>query len=305
MKRIAFSSVLALSTLWLNVPANAATPPPLPKAQASFTSGSLHVDVYGTAGKPAVIFIPGLTCGPWEWSGEIARFSPKYRIYALTLPGFDGTPAIHAPLFDTVSADVWTLLQQQRIEHPTVVGHSIGGTLAILLAEQHPDRLRMIVAVDGLPAFPGTESMSVDQRAVMSRQSADALQQMSQAQFAESQERSVKFMVTAPEDAGAIASLAARSDRSATAQWVQEDLLSDLRPQLKNVTIPIVEIAPFDPAFDPFGPARISSPDAKRQYYARLFTGAPSATVQIIAPARHFLMYDRPQALDSALDRLL
>lgn len=105
MKRLAFAGVLALSMLWFNIPANAATPPPLPKADASFTAGSLRIDVYGTAGKPALIFIPGLTCGPWEWSAEIVRFSPTHRIYAVTLPGFDGVPSVKTPLFETASAD--------------------------------------------------------------------------------------------------------------------------------------------------------------------------------------------------------
>ncbi len=305
MKRIAFAGVLALSMLWFDIPATAAEPPKLPNAQASFSSGSLHVDVYGTPGKPAVIFVPGLTCGPWEWSGEIARFSSNYRIYALTLPGFNGAPTIQTPLFETVTSDFWKLLQQQHIERPAVVGHSIGGTLAILLAEQHPDRLRKVIAVDGLPAFPGTESLSADQRVAMATQSAAALKQLTQAQFAESQKRSVQFMVTAPADANAIASLAAKSDRNATEQWVQEDLTLDLRPQLSNVTIPIVEIVPFDPAFDPLGPAKISTAEAKRQYYASLFQGARSATVRVVAPARHFIMYDQASALDALLDRLL
>jgi pimeloyl-ACP methyl ester carboxylesterase len=305
VKRIAIAGVLALSTLWFNVPANAATPPALPKPQGSFAAGSLHVDVYGTPGKPSLIFIPGLTCGPWEWSGEIAHFSSNYRIYALTLPGFDGTPAIQAPLFDTVSADFWTLLQTQHIDRPEVVGHSLGGTLAILLAEQHPERLRKVIALDGLPIFPGTQLMPTAQRIAMAKQSSTALAQMSKAQFAQSQKRSMPFMVTAVADAAAIASQTAESDPAATAQWVYEDFTLDLRPQLKKATVPIVEIAPFDPAFDPLGPAALSNSSAKQQYYAALFEGAPNAGVQIISPSRHFMMYDQPAALDAALARLL
>lgn len=296
MKRLAFAGVLALSMLWFNAAAIAATPPPLPKPDASFMSRSIRVDVYGTAGKPALIFIPGLTCGPWEWAGEIVRLTPDYRIYALTLPGFDGVPAIQAPLFETVSANFWNLLQQQRIDRPAIVGHSLGGTLAILLAEQHPERLRKVIAVDGLPIFPGMQLMSVAQRTAMAKQFA---------QLPPSQKSALRYMVTSPADVDAIAVSTSKANARAAGQWVYEDLLLDLRPALKNATVPIVEVAPFDPSLDPYGPAKLAGPADKQQYYASLFAGAPSATVQVVAPSRHFIMYDNPRALDAALAEAL
>jgi pimeloyl-ACP methyl ester carboxylesterase len=296
VKRLAFAGVLVLSMLWSNIAANAETPPPLSGPAASFAAGSVHVDVYGTPGKPALLFIPGLTCGAWEWSGEIARFSPSYRIYALTLPGFDGVPTIKTPLFDTVSSDVWAMMQQQHIDRPTIVGHSLGGTLAILLAEQHPDRLRKVIAVDGLPVFPGTQLMTASQRAAMAQRSS---------QFPASQKSALQYMVTAPADVDAIAAATAKADPAATGRWVYEDLMLDLRANLKNVTIPIVEIAPFDPSLDPYGPARIADAAGKQRYYASLFEGAPRTTVKVISPSRHFVMYDQPAALHTALEAAL
>ncbi len=164
MKTLFFASALALIALWFAAPAGASVTP-LPQPSSSFTSGSLHVDVYGAPGKQALVFVPGLTCGPWEWSGEIARFANTYTIYALTLPGFDGTAPVQGPLFKTVSADFWAMLASHNIVMPIVVGHSLGGTLAIMLAEQHSDRIRGVIAVDGLPVFPGTENQSAAQRA--------------------------------------------------------------------------------------------------------------------------------------------
>src|SRR5579872_486295 len=118
----------------------AAVPPPLPAPVATFNVGSLHVQQYG-GGPRSLIFIPGLTCGPWEWSGQIARLSSQYTIYALTLPGFDGQPPISGPLFDTTTADFWRLLQSKNIVKPIVIGHSLGGTMGFMLATQHPELL--------------------------------------------------------------------------------------------------------------------------------------------------------------------
>lgn len=299
MKRLILSSVLAASTLWFSAPASASVPPVLPAATQSFSAGSMHVDVYGTAGKPAMIFIPGLTCGPWEWSREIALFSADYRIYALTLPGFDGQPAIQRPLFQTVSDDFWTLLQTQRIEKPVVVGHSLGGTLAIALAEQHADRIRAIVAVDGLPVFPGMENFTGAQRRSAGERFAAMLGAASTREQFEFSEKTYALpaLMTSPGDIAAVAPLVARSDPKASAAWAAADVSSDFRAGLKNVTVPLLEIAPYEAS--PRSP--IQSAQALQAYYASLIAGAPYAQVQVIEDSRHFVMYDQPERFDAAL----
>lgn len=307
MKRLILASALIASTLWSAAPAKAAVPPPLPAARASFNSGSLHVDVYGTPGKPALVFIPGLTCGPWEWSGEITHFAPDYTIYTLTLPGFNGQPAIQGDLFAKVTGDFWNLLQSRGIDKPIVIGHSLGGTLGFMLAEQHSDRLRALIAVDGLPVFPGTENLPQAQRDAMASQMAAMIGSISTPQAFEAAEKnySLPYMITAKDDVAAVAHLAATSDPKATAQWMHDDLLLDTRAQLAAITIPVLEITPFDPKLDPFGPAKIASAQQKQAYYASLLKGDATAKVQVIEPSRHFIMYDQPQALQAAMASFL
>lgn len=303
MKRFIIASALAASALWFGAPARASIPPALPAANASFDSGSLHVDVYGTAGKPAMIFIPGLTCGPWEWAGEIARFAPDYTVYALTLPGFDGRAAIRGPLFAAVTGDFWSLLRTRGIEKPILVGHSLGGTLGFMLAEQHSDRLRALVAVDGMPIFPGMESMQPAQRGGIAQQMGAMLSAIATPAAFEAAEKtySLPYLLTSHSDIAAVAPLTARSDPKAVAQWMQEDMTLDLRPQLGAISVPVLEIAPFDPQFDPKAPAKIATAADKRAYYAALLGGDATARVRVVAPARHFIMYDRPKALDAVI----
>ena len=307
MKPTILACALAALAACLGAPAKASMPQPLPAPRASFDSGSLHVEVYGTAGKPALVFIPGLTCGPWEWAREIERFAPDYAIYALTLPGFDGQPAIGKPLFQTVSADFWTLLQTRNIDKPVAIGHSLGGTLGLMLAEEHPERLRALVAVDGLPVFPGTETLAPGQRGAAAAQAAAPMSAISTPAQFETIERTyvLPYLMSSPADAAAAAKLVARSDPKATASWMQDDLALDLRPQLTAIDVPVLEIAPFDPQLDGAGPAHLASAAQKRVYYASLLKGDATATVETIEPSRHFIMFDRPDALDAALGRFL
>ena len=304
MHRLFFAGAFALAILALSTPAQAALPPLLPKATSSFDAGSIHVDVYGTHGRRAVIFIPGLTCGPWEWAGEITQLAPAYTIYALTLPGFDGHPAIKEPLFQTVSVDFWTMLKAHDIQKPILIGHSLGGTLGILLAEQHSEKLSGVIAVDGLPIFSGFEKLTVEQRAQAGARMSAAIASATTPQQFELIERnySLPYLLTSPADIAAVAPLTAKSDPQAVAAWASEDVTMDLRPQLASISVPLLEIAPFDALLNG---KTFPVPDAKRKYYESLLAGDATAKVQVIEPSRHFVMYDQPQKLHSAIAAFL
>lgn len=276
---------------------------PLPAAQESYAAGSLHIDVYGTSGKPAMVLLPGLTCGPWEFGNEIAAFGSSYRIYALTLPGFDGRPPTSGKLFDTATADAWKWLADKHIEKPVVVGHSLGATLAELMATQHSERLRAVAAIDGLPVFPGTENLRAEQRAANADRMAAQTAATPKAVYANVLQTYVMpYLVTGNDDARRDAALEAKSDPIAAAAWLKEDLLLDLRPSLSHVTVPLLLVGPYDATLEG---SMLKDAAAKRAYYASLVANAPHAQTVIVDRSRHFIMNDQPKALDEAIGRFL
>jgi pimeloyl-ACP methyl ester carboxylesterase len=283
--------------------AEAAVPPPLPAPVASFDIGSLHVYQYG-GGPQSLIFIPGLTCGPWEWSGQINHLASHYTVYALTLPGFDGHPPIDGPLFATTTADFWTLLDQKHIVKPVVIGHSLGGTMGFMLATQHPERLRAVIALDGLPIYPSNVMMSPAQVKAAAAGAAAAMANQTSAQLEQTERtRVLPYLVSSQSDINAIAPLAAKSDPAASARWFQEDLLLDLRPELPKAHLPILLIAPYDASIDArFGAVTSAS---KQAFYAQLVKGTPNVQITMIEGSRHFAMYDQPQATTDAIDGFL
>ena len=241
LRAAAVAAALAL----MPVAAAAASIPPVPAADATLTQGSLLVQRFGNTGSP-VVLIPGLACGPWEFAEMIAHLRSAHTVYALTLPGFDGRPAVDGPLMSRVESDVWALLDAQHIAKPLVVGHSLGGTLAIALAEAHPERLRGIVAIDGLPVFPRTEEAHGPERIAIARQISAALETTPEQYKA----NEYMYMQTAggvldPAQQKPAADLALRSDMHAVAAWLREDLTADLRPQLGAITVPMLEVMPY------------------------------------------------------------
>jgi len=297
------AAALAL-TFVLPLASSAAPLPGMPGADAQFDAGSLHVSRFGHG--DALVLLPGLTTGPWEFADLVRRLALNHTVYAVSLPGFDGRPGAAPPLFDRVTRDFWSMLDAQKIVRPAVIGHSIGGTLSILLGEQHPERLRAIVAIDGLPIFPGLERITPEQRAVAAQQGYAQIATLTHQQLLDYDKGYMNSSggVLDPEAAAGAAELAANSDVPTTAQWLREDLLADLRPGLAKITVPLLEIVPFN-APDLAGQPLSYTEAQKVTYYKTLLSGVPKLQVVSVAPARHFAMLDQPERVFGLIDVFL
>jgi pimeloyl-ACP methyl ester carboxylesterase len=198
--------------------------------------GTLKVERHGDHGR-AVVLIPGLQGGPWVWQQTIEHLQKNHVVYAVTLAGFDGmpAPADGGNLFDRADASLLRLIKQDKIEKPVLIGHSLGGTLALRFAGEHADLIAAVVAVDGLPIFPGMDRVTEQQRLAMATTMHDKMSQISPDEF---KAQSLAYMqhigVIDPTLAQQYAPMNARSDLKATAEYMAEDLASDLRPGLKT-----------------------------------------------------------------------
>ena len=268
--------------------------------------GTLKVQRHGDHGR-AVILIPGLQGGPWVWQQTIDKLQHDHVVYAVTLAGFDGMPAPAAAgnLFDQADASLLQLIKQQHINKPVLIGHSLGGTLALRFAGEHADLISGVVAVDGLPIFPGMDRVSAEQRTAMAAQ---MQQKMAAATPVEFTAQSLLYMqhvgLVDQKLAARYAPMNARSDVKASAQYMAEDLASDLRPGLKNANVPILEISPYYAA-DFSQPPMVMSEAQKAAYYQSLLSNAPNAKVVSISPSRHYVMLDQPVKFEKVLTDFL
>lgn len=106
---------------------------------------SFHVDVVGK-GRP-MILIPGLSSSPDTWATTVARYRDRYECHLLTLSGFVGQPPIAEPLMPAVRRNLAEYIHEKHLDHPVIVGHSLGGTLAMEIAIDHPELVRAFRSV--------------------------------------------------------------------------------------------------------------------------------------------------------------
>jgi pimeloyl-ACP methyl ester carboxylesterase len=112
-------------------------------------AGSLAVDDGGRGGLP-VVFLHSLAGNSTHWSRQLDRLRPSRRAVALDFRGHgDSEPARDGDYtIAALSGDVETVLTGIGIDRYALVGHSMGGSVALAQAARDPDRVAGLLLVD-------------------------------------------------------------------------------------------------------------------------------------------------------------
>ena len=262
---------------------------------------SFKVDVTGT-GAP-IILIPGLGSSGEVWDGATAHYcgSGKYQCHVLTLAGFAGVPAIDSPLIATAEQQLSDYIAQQKLDRPTVIGHSLGGFLGMKLASDHPAQVGRLVIVDTMPALmaarmPGTTPEQMKQvaegmRTKMLSQDADTMRANTL--------HSLQTMISKQEDIDRAMSWAKQSDRMTVINAMADMTAEDLRPGLERISAPTLVLGSWI-AYKNFG-----TKDSFTQLYQAQYQQLPNVKVELADNARHFIMYDDPTWMYDRIDNFI
>ncbi|MEO6218447.1 MAG: alpha/beta hydrolase [Sphingomonas sp.] len=268
----------------------AASPPTRLYSDSKLVSTDrISIEIVGTG--PDVMLIPGLASSRETWHRTADRLRARYRLHLVQINGFAGEAAqanASGPVFEPVAEAISTYLG--RFGHPVpVIGHSLGGTLSLAIAERHPGLISKLMLVDTLPflgviyagpnATPDSiRPMATAMKAQMSGPMPEAMAQQMGTQ-----------MVTAPEDVARVVGWMKTSDPAVVGTAMTDDMLVDLRPALGDLKIPVTVLHET-----PLG-------EPMKAGYAAL----PPGTLVEVPGAKHFIMYDQPARFDAALDRFL
>jgi len=98
-------------------------------------------------GEP-IIFSHGWMCDCSVWNSQIEFFSKKYKVIAYDQRGHGKSDKPKADYsIETLSNDLYSLIQELNLEKVILVGHSMGGMTAITFALNHPDKVSKLVLV--------------------------------------------------------------------------------------------------------------------------------------------------------------
>jgi pimeloyl-ACP methyl ester carboxylesterase len=264
---------------------------------AASAESSFQVKITGH-GQP-MILIPGLASSGTTWDTTVARYQDRYECHVLTLAGFAGVPRIPAPMLEKVREDLAAYIRDKKLNKPTIVGHSLGGFLALDLASKYPDLPGKLIIVDAYPSLGAIFRPDVTPELEKSEAAMMRKFMTTQADGEDIAKAQIRMMVTSDKDFDRIMTWSRASDHSAVVDAMVEMYGTDLRVDIAAIRSPTLVMATWI-AYRDYTDRKTLEENARREY-----ANLKGVDLRITDTARHFIMYDDPQWFFTQIDSFL
>jgi pimeloyl-ACP methyl ester carboxylesterase len=248
------------------------------QAQTAF-----KVEVSGK-GQPVLLF-PGFACTGDIWKETVQELSKAHECHVFTFAGFGGVPPIEKPWLPKIKDEIVAYVKEKKLKKPTIIGHSLGGTLGLWLAATETDLFRKVIAVDALPCT-GTLMMPNFKASDMVYDNPYSKQMinMDSASFRKSAVQQVAFMMLNKTKQDMVVNWMMMADRQTYVYGYIDLLKLDLREDIARITIPVVVLAATHPDKNMIG-----------KTYNEQYEKLNNKVFHYADKAAHFVMFDQPE----------
>ncbi|WP_299318538.1 alpha/beta hydrolase [uncultured Maribacter sp.] len=244
---------------------------------------SFEVKVTGE-GDPILLF-PGFTCTGEVWNATVNELSKNYECHVFTFAGFGDVPAIEKPWLPKVKEGILEYVSQNKLENPVLLGHSLGGALALWMAADG-NSFKELIIVDALPStgalmMPDFKSEYMVYDSPYNKQ----LLVMSDSDFEAMAQQMANSMTKEKSNQEIIKNWMIQADRETYVYGYTDLLKLDLREDLAKINSPVTILA----ATEPYGL------EMAKSTYDLQYKALKEYTIEFANGSSHFIMYDQPQ----------
>ncbi|QGL95852.1 MULTISPECIES: alpha/beta fold hydrolase [Stenotrophomonas] len=282
-------------------------------AMAVLGSGSAHAATGASAGKVQVevvgkgrplLMIPGLNSSAEVWRGT-CRALKDVQCHLVQLPGFAGAaPADPRPadFLPAMRDQLLAYVHDQKLDHPAVIGHSLGGLLGLQMAQAEPTAVSALVVVDALPFLPAARdpSATADSVRPMAAQLRKGMLAADAVQWQAQLKAGLPGMTRDPQRQAELGRWGEASDRQTTADAMHAVMTTDLRDSIASITAPTLVLGSWA-GYQPMGGTEDSTRAVFQAQYAKL----QGVQIAMSAQGFHFLMWDDPRWLHGQVQAFL
>jgi len=259
-----------------------------------------HISVVAMGSGSPVVLIPGLSSPRAVWDAIAPRLAANHKVYLVQVNGFGGDDPganLKPGVLDGVVGDLHSYLAAHKAGPARVIGHSMGGLVALMLAKAHPEDTSAVMTVDALPYvgaifMPGATVARLEPQAkAMREQMAVSFGKPNPANAA-----TARSMALTPAAQETIAGWMAKADARVSGQAMYEDLTTDLRPDMAAIATPITLVMPYSDAMPK---------DRAEPFYRAEYGKTPNLTLVPVGESGHFVMLDQPAAFAAAVEQFV
>ncbi len=260
----------------------------------NFLPTTFQVEVTGR-GRP-VIFIPGFACSGRVWDRTVSELNNNIEAHQVTFAGFAGAPPVAKPTLKRIRAELERYIVKNDLSDAVIVGHSLGGHMALWLAENLPG-LGAVIDVEGLPFLAGASNatMTESRAAAIVQPRVEKFRAMTAEELDAWVRQNMSGMFTTAEDRNRVLAACAQSDVETLAQLYGEGVATDIREDLSRIDAPVTVVVSTESATVPT--------ELRAQWQAQI-SGIPEVDL-VFMTGRHFVMYDQPAEFNALVDRVL
>jgi pimeloyl-ACP methyl ester carboxylesterase len=231
-----------------------------------------------------ILFLPGFTTPGSVWKETVSSLKGNYQSHLISYAGFNGIAPIKMPWYETIKKETIDYIKKENLKDVVLIGHSMGGTLAIDIAAEIPSHIKKLILVDALPCMrdlmmPNVPASQITYESPYNQQ---MLKQSDEA-MAKNANMMAQFMTMTKEKIDTLVKWSIIADRETFVYGYTDLLRIDLRDALANVKAKTLIVgASF--------PDKTSVTATFEKQYAKL----ENRSLVIAPESKHFVMFDQP-----------
>ena len=244
---------------------------------------AIQTEVIGK-GKP-ILFLPGFITPGSVWKETVKNLTTKNESHLFSYAGFNGIKPIEMPWYENIKKAIFLYIEQKDLKEIRIVGHSMGGNLAIDIAARFPKRVEKILIVDALACMrevmmPGVAASNLKYESPYNNN----LLKMNANQFKGMASNMAGFMTLKKDKVAVLTEWILAADRKTYVYGYTDLLKLDVREKLSSIKTKTLILG-----------ASLPYVTVAKAHFEKQYANLPNKTIEMASNSKHFIMFDQPE----------
>ena len=244
---------------------------------------AIKVEVIGKGN--SVLFLPGFITPGSVWKETVKNLTKENESHLFSYAGFNGIDPIKMPWYESVKEAIFKYIEKKDLKNIRIIGHSMGGNLAIDIAAKFPKRVEKMMIVDALACMrevmmPGVAASNLQYESPYNNN----LLKMNANQFKGMASNMAGFMTLKKEKVAVLTKWILKADRKTYVYGYTDLLKLDLREKLNAIKTKTIILG-----------ASFPNPTIAKATFVKQYANLSNKTIEMASNSKHFIMFDQPK----------